>query len=45
MISDSVYPLGQQGSLLDVSNWNHRVPELEFEFPAKANVLPVWNPL
>ena len=30
---------------LDVSNWNHRVPEFEFEFPAEANVLPVWNPL
>ena len=43
MISDSVYPLGQQGSLLNVSNWNHGVPEFEFEFPTKANVLPVWN--
>ena len=30
---------------LDVRNWNHRVPEFEFEFPAEANVLPVWNPL
>ena len=43
MIYDSVYPLGKKSSLLDVSNWNHRVPEFEFEFPAEANVLPVWN--